>query len=274
MFARLKTYSRGALLLAALAAPAAAWSQVVTAGQLSSTAVDVTKPAASPLVALHIRGNASRIQIQYVGPSGESFYQAYEGAFTGTVELQGYMASNGFSSPTVFSLYTEPGSWSLAALSVCGSAFPCPTYSGAKLAALFNTLAITVTNPNAPDITPPKALAAGFSESSFSASSGTIPTAMMRVSDDVSGVAAVTIVAQNASAPEDQIYFSSNTPTRPVTAGVLALTGYASTTSLSAGTYNVTSVGLSDNAGNSVYISDPAKISQIFRGASSIKVTK
>ena len=274
MFPAAKAYAGCAMFLAGLAASGTAWSQTVTAGQLSATAVDVTKPAASPVVMLHIRGQASLIQLEYTGPSGEFLEQRFSGTFTGTVELQGYASSSVFQGPSIFSLFTEPGQWSLASVSVCNATFQCTGYSGSRLAALFNTLAVTVTNPNSPDITPPRALAAAFSQSSISSSPATAPTAAIRVTDDVSGVASVSIAAQNTVSPQDQIYFSSATPTRPVTSGVLTLSSYVPQGGFATGTYKVTSIFLSDNAGNSSAVTDAAKISQIFRGADTIKVTK
>jgi hypothetical protein len=263
----------------AVALPRGAAAQAVASGQLLTSSVDVTKPAAAPLIVLQIKGRATIVNFTYTGPSGQLFNQsfnAFDGPYTGKVEFQGYDSAFGAGVNVVeaFSLYTERGTWRLTSLSVCGSDLRCTSYSGHTLSALFGgKLSFEVVNPNLPDIEPPKALAAGFKLPTISLAAGLAPVVDVDVSDNLSGIGNVEVCASNASIGGTTIcFFYFNAP-RPIRSGVLSVPAYVLPTSTPTGTYTVYSVSLTDNAGNATGLTDAATIAKLFAGRPSFAIT-
>jgi hypothetical protein len=259
--------------------PREAAAQAVASGQLLTASVDVTKPAAAPVIDLVIKGRASIANFTYTGPSGQLFNQsfnAFDGPYTGKVEFQGYDTAfgAGVNVEEAFSLYTERGTWRLTSLSVCGSSFPCNGYSGHALSALFGgKLSFDVVNPNVPDIEAPKALAAGFKLPTISLAAGLVPVVDVAVSDNLSGIGNVEVCVSNASIGGTTIcFFYFNAP-RPIRSGVLSVPAYVLPPATPTGTYTVFSVSLTDNAGNATGFTDAATISKLFGGKSSFTIT-
>jgi len=259
------------LSIAAATLASAAAAQSVTSGQLLTSKVTVTTPAASPAIVLHIKGYATSINLTYTGPSHEIFAQSftdYNGGYFGEVTLQGYDSAfaAGVQSVAAFSLYAQPGKWSLTSLSVCGSTFPCPSYSGKKLSALFGAkLSFQLVNPNPYDIEPPKAEKALVLTPTISISAGPVPKISMRVTDNLSGLGEVQVCSTNTPFGGTTICFNYFNPPRPILSGTVTLTGSVAS-STQGGTYTINSVSIVDIAGNTSTITDPTAITTLFAG--------
>jgi hypothetical protein len=271
---------RTLIFFLALFVPLAAMAQpTVSSGLLGTATIDVQKPAASPLITLNIAGLATSIGIQYQSPSGfqgsEAFFASAFGSsapspgFTGKVVLQGYNGAN--SNGGVLSLYSEPGTWTLTGVSVCGGSGPCSQYNGASLQALFPTLTFNVVNHDPADITAPTASAASIKTRVVSIANGPTPSISVHASDDLSGVGSVVVFATLPNFA-GSLYLQNIPPSRPLKSGVFTATCQLPT-STTPGTYTVAYVILVDIAGNVVYINDSATLAKLFGNKMTFQVT-
>ncbi len=257
------------VFLGAASAPDAA----VTSGQIFTTTVDVTKPPAAPMVQLHLQGGPGFFSFTWTGPSGEVFTQAFRGSPASSVEtFRGIDPTDPEStaSKNVFGLYTEPGTWTLSSLYIC-SAANCVTYSSSQLATLFNGLTFQINNPNPSDIKAPVLQSGKIATPTVSISSGGELAINVGVSDNLSGVSQVQILA---STPQSSSYVGAyvTVDSTVLRGGLLTLTGTIQT-GTTTGTYTVGRVYLEDVAGNKAYVTDPAAISKIFGGNPTFEVT-
>jgi hypothetical protein len=256
-------------LLCAAAPPA----PIITAGQIVSTTVDVTKPPPAPLVKLQIKGLASDVSFSWTGPSGEVFEQDFVfGTWQGASVFQGF-SPTGLSYPfsAAFNLFTEPGTWTLSGAGVCQGEGMCSSYSGTKLAALFGRLTIQVTNPNTPDIAPPVAVAGVVNTPVVSLSGNPLVKIGIAATDNLSGIGAIN-VCTSTEGTFQSFCFSNDSPSSVVLSRTYFMTTTLPSTTPT-GTYTITYVSLQDLAGNRGVVADSGKIAKLFNGRTTITVT-
>jgi hypothetical protein len=246
----------------------------ILSGVVSDTKVVVTKPAASPTVALTIGGVAQYVGFDYQGPSGEQFYQSFytPNVFPTFVKLQGYLPSavGGPLYETSFNLYAEPGTWTLVGAYICSNiGFNCSAYTGTQLKALFKSLTVTVINHDAPDIAPPTLKRGDIETETVSISHGPPLEIDIDGTDNVSGIAAVSACA---SLGNYGVCTSSPPPLSRIRRGSLpSTTSFPQNAPI--GTYTVTFVSLTDVAGNVVRVTDPIALKAAFHGHITFQLT-
>jgi hypothetical protein len=95
----------------------------------------------------------------------------------------------------------------------------------------------------------------------------------MRLSDNLSGVGYLYACSTNAPTFGTTICFSTTTPTRPSRSATVTAIGYIPSAAPT-GTYTITSISMSDIAGNINNNTDATAISDIFGGHPSFMVTQ
>ena len=238
----------------------------VTSGKIVSTTVDVTRTTGSLAFTLHIKGPANGIYLSLQGPSGEVVPQSFGGTYNGAVSFQAAGTNN------AFSLYSEPGLWTILSLQACQTNLGCHYYAGSELQALFPSVTFTLANPNVPDFTPPVALHGDVKTPTVSISNGPVPELTLRATDNVSGLAAAYVCASNVGNTAN-ICFSLSAPPRPITNGVFTVVGFPLQPNTPTGVYTVASINLVDFANNNVQIYDAGVIAKLFGNKASITVT-
>ena len=225
------------------------------------------------MVQLHLQGGPAFFSFTWTGPSGEVFTQAFRGTAASSVEtFRGIdpLDPESTASKNVFGLYTEPGTWTLSGLFMCSVA-NCVTYTSSQLATLFDGLTFHITNPNPSDIKAPVLQSAKIATPTVSISSGGQLAIDVGVSDNLSGVSQVQILA---STPQSSSYVAAyaTVDSTVLRGGLLTLTGTVQSGTVT-GTYTVGRIYLEDVAGNKAYVTDPAEISKIFGGITTFSVT-
>ena len=244
----------------------------ITAGVITSALVDVTRTDAAPSIDLAIDGKANSIALLLQGPSGQFANETFQfPAFPAHTTLRGYSVAGGFSFVNnAFSLYTQPGTWSLVTIDICGPGGCSPPYVGASLSALFPSLTFTIRNPNKPDMLAPMVKKGAIETQTVSLGSGKPVRINLIATDDVSGVAAVNITATltggGTQIGGEIVQFPH--PSRRVEAPIAVTLDGA----IPPGTYTITGVICTDIAGNFRQYSDPGSINAIFDNHASFTV--
>ena len=224
-------------------------------------------PPGSPAIDLVITGKAASIGFLLQGPSGEFASQdfVYQAGFPAHAHLRGYIPSQ-FGTNTVpnqaFSLYTEPGTWTLVTGEICDTNFNCSYYDAAQLAALFPAATFTIKNPNKPDFSPPVLTQGDIKTPNVTAGGAKPLKITLSGTDDVSGVVVASFCA-TLSGTSTQICATSDPfydPSRKAAVTVIDSLPAGTTP----GTYTVTTATLIDAAGNYVNYTNPGQLNAIF----------
>lgn len=258
-----------------VASTAASATPIITAGHIATPAVSVAKPPPAPLVTLQITGTAVSATFLWVGPSGQIFTQAFSGGpWTGGTNFQGYtIYTQPTLGPAAFSLYTQPGTWALASITLCSKppAATCSNYSASQLVPLFDGLTVQISNPNPGDTQAPVATAAVVDTPGVSLSAGGLAKIGIAATDNLSGIFTVNACA-GIPGTVAEFCFGSLYPSAIILSKTFFMTAQLPA-GTPTGTYIVNAVSLSDLAGNTAYITNAAIIAKLFHGQDSIVVT-
>ncbi len=220
----------------------------------------------TPTVTLNIRGDSQRVYFQWQASNLATLFQQFTTSLpTGKYVFQGVPGYV----PT-FGPYTISGTWTLMEAGVCSYKW-CTDYTGSELAALFPSLAVQVINPKA-DTNAPTVSGGAILTPTAAISRHSTFEANLTVQDDVSGVIQAALSFSNGSKRYD--FVIGGTLTTPVVASVtVPLLAVCDCHKSPAGAYNVIQIFVMDVAGNRSYISDPATISSLLGGQTSITLT-
>ena len=248
-------------------AAALAGAPFVSGGKLGPT-VHVPQQV-SPTVTLDIHGDAQSVFFYWQPPSGNTWDQTFFTSIPSGKYV--FQASQGITS--TFGPYTQAGTWTLTFVEVCGYK-GCSEYSGSTLAGLFPSLNLLVVNPKS-DTTPPTVSGGAILTPTVAISKHSIFEASLTVQDDVSGVTDATITFSNGGSGRDTSFVVGGTLTSPVvTAATVPFLTVCDCKKFAAGTYNAVEIYLRDSAGNYVAVTDPATISSLLGGQTSITLTE
>lgn len=287
--ARLGAAKRGSLSLrnlsaltivmgASLCASAVRCQPVLIGGSISEPFVKVRVPPASPVVRLEVNGPVDLATLHWTGPSGEGFDSSFDTdglpSNTGKIALQAYLAANpsGALAGTPFTAYSEAGTWTLGAVTLCvrTPTLSCNSYIGAQLTPLFTSTSIKVVNPDTPDFQPPTVTGATIRTPVISISKGPAILIDFNAQDNASGVGNAFIQA-NQNGGGGQIMLFSPGPTSPTLAHLYTVTAPVPETT-PAGTYTISLVEVQDAAGNAALFSTADSISKLFHKKVTIAV--
>jgi hypothetical protein len=261
-------YFHGLALAAAMtAAPlcaALAGAPFVSSGRLGPP-VHIPRQFA-PKVMLDIHGVSQSVGFGWLAPAGQTFNQT----FYSPLPSGRYAFQAAPNSGQAFGLYTQAGTWTLNAVSVC-SYRGCNYYSGSTLSALFPSLALMVVNPNA-DITPPSVTAGTILTPTVAIARHSAIGASLTVQDDISGAINANIVFSNGTG-KDNINVGGPLTSPVVSSATVSLTIICDCKNRPAGTYDAIAITVSDVAGNVFSVTDPATISSLLGGQTSITLT-
>jgi hypothetical protein len=254
------------LPIAAMATPTISSIEILT------STVNVSRPAASPIVRLAISGKGTVLQFVWQGPSGELVTQNFVDAdgFPATTVVQGYLPAQigGQGYQTEFSPYAEAGVWTLATLDICDPDVNCSYYGASQ----FTPQTFKIISNTTSDILGPQFLGGTIKTPTVSLSHGAAVRIAISASDTVSGVGAISVCITPPEVGIAQLCAAIPPPLRPVRNGIFVadLTLPATTPS---GVYTVQNVYLTDIAGNATNINNPGQINGEFSGGDTITVT-
>ena len=258
-----------ALAAAVAVAPfcgALAGAPVVASGKIGST-VHIPQQL-SPKVTLDIHGDSQDEYFYWLMPNGQTIYQSFQ-----TSQPSGryaFQAAPG--NGALFGTYAQAGTWTLTQVTVC-SYKGCNSYSGTTLATLFPSLDLLVVNPKS-DTTPPTVTAATILTPTVAISKHSVFEANLTVQDDVSGVVEAIIFFNNGVGGRGTSFtVGSSLPSPVVVSTAVPVLSVCDCKKFAAGAYNAVEIYLKDAAGNTTTVTDPATISSLLGGQTSITLT-
>lgn len=250
-----------AAFLALSALPAAAAPQLVS-GSIVTKAVNVLKAPAAASVSLNINApnGVSQATLVFTSPAKQQY--VINTTSLGSEARNGVVSLNGGQ----FSIFAQPGNWMLTSVSLADdSGFA--TYTAKELTSYFPSTKITVMNTGTPDIQAPTPVAGTVLTPVVSLGSQPVLSVSILATDNLSGVANVTVNLKNFQG----VGFSASTQTTsPFLSGnavvSLNMAGWPT------GAYHVTSVSVCDAASNCVTKTGTAAMAAMF-GNPNIKLT-
>jgi hypothetical protein len=170
-----------------------------------------------------------------------------------------------------FSLYTEPGTWTLVTGQIGDEDYNCNYYDAAQFAALFPTPRFTIRNRNPADFTPP-VLTQGKIKTPQVKAGGAKPLEVtLSGTDDLSGVVSASFCA-TLSGTSTQICATSDPfydPSRKAAVTVRDQLPADNTP----GTYTINIARLIDAADNYATYANPGELNAIFSNNVTVTVT-
>jgi hypothetical protein len=252
-----------------LAAPAASGTCQITAGTLVTTTLNVAKQPAAPEISVTYQNcNPGFAEIEAVFNSASTPSQLLETSFTlganpppstqGTIKFKQIGNPYGFGQ---FNPYSAAGTWSLRDIYIRDLSGTYTHYDHTALAALFNTLDLTLTNNGKPDTAPPQINSGQILTPQVSISSHPYFFAKLDISDDASGLERSYVAVKGPGGSPQVLYYNyPHQPFRHTTVKAYDYMGRQTAT----GTWTIYAVQACDVASNCTYIADPAGIQTLF----------
>lgn len=254
-----------AVLAAFLSAAASAADtqppQLVSLTVLDSAPIDVARPPAAPTVRLKFTEDDSGLGEYFVGwvsPNGMQMRYRYDQSEaprkSGTVDI----------TMEPFSMYDQPGVWTIYNVHICDRANNCSIYDGAAIDPFTTKRTIRVVNQQNPDTGLPSATDAAVVTSSVSLAGNRKFRTRMTLDDGKSGVARVSVCFQAAVNPTTNVctnaaYSYAAKGTEQFQEGEFAANAQA-------GPWNVVAVHVFDVPGNERLYSSQAELDALFPG--------
>lgn len=241
--------------------------QLVSLTVLAPTTINVASAPAAPTVRLKITDDETGLGEYFVGwwsPNQMQYQYSYDKSEapkrSGTVDIQA----------PLFSMYNQPGTWTIYSVHVCDRAGNCRRYDGDEIDAFTESRSIEVVNSRNPDTGLPSASAAAVLTPSISLAGNRKVRTRMMVDDGISGVQKVVACFSSPGGSQSMCtngnYSYAAKGTQQVQEGELQANAET-------GTWTVIAVHVLDVPGNERLYSSTPQLDALFPGGRTVLVS-